>query len=89
MWSAAYSSASFPAYRAGACGVARSRAYASIRGPVVQVMAKVLFEWAIEQCRQKGCGLVQLTTDKRRPDAVRFYERLGFEASHEGMKLSL
>ena len=50
---------------------------------------QVLFEWAIEQCRQKGCGLVQLTTDKRRPDAVRFYERLGFEASHEGMKLSL
>lgn len=50
---------------------------------------QVLFEWAIEQCRRKGCGLVQLATDKSRPDALRFYERLGFVASHEGLKLSL
>lgn len=46
-----------------------------------------MFEWAIDQCRAKGCGLVQLTTDKTRPDAHRFYERLGFEASHVGYKL--
>ncbi|WP_018698847.1 GNAT family N-acetyltransferase [Amorphus coralli] len=45
--------------------------------------------WAIERCRERGCGLVQLTTDKSRADARRFYERLGFVASHEGMKLSL
>ena len=44
---------------------------------------------AIEECRQRGCGLVQLTTDKTRPDAHRFYEALGFTASHEGMKLAL
>ena len=50
---------------------------------------QVLFEWAIEQCRRKGCGLVQLTTDKSRPDALRFYGRLGFVPSHEGMKLGL
>ena len=48
-----------------------------------------LMRWAIEQARARGCALVQLTTDKRRADAHRFYRRLGFEASHEGMKLML
>jgi len=47
----------------------------------------LLFEWAIERARQRKCHLVQLTTDKSRPDAFRFYENLGFEATHEGMKL--
>lgn len=42
---------------------------------------------AIDQARAKGCGIVQLTTDKSRPDAIRFYQKLGFVASHEGMKL--
>ncbi|WP_050856870.1 GNAT family N-acetyltransferase, partial [Bordetella pertussis] len=50
---------------------------------------RALFEWAIAQCRDKGCGLVQLTTDKQRADARRFYESLGFKATHEGMKLDL
>ncbi|HHK74156.1 MAG TPA: GNAT family N-acetyltransferase, partial [Rhizobiales bacterium] len=45
--------------------------------------------WAIGQCRDRGCSLVQLTTDKTRPEALRFYNRLGFVASHEGMKLNL
>jgi GNAT superfamily N-acetyltransferase len=48
-----------------------------------------MIEWAIEVARGQGCGLVQLTSDKRRPDAVRFYESLGFTASHEGLKLPL
>jgi GNAT superfamily N-acetyltransferase len=48
-----------------------------------------MIERAIEVARGQGCGLVQLTSDKRRPDAVRFYESLGFTASHEGLKLSL
>jgi GNAT superfamily N-acetyltransferase len=48
-----------------------------------------MFEWAIAQCRARGCTLVQLTTDKGRPDAHRFYEKLGFVASHEGYKLGL
>ena len=52
-------------------------------------IGRTMFEWAIEECRGRGCELVQLTTDKRRPDAARFYEALGFVASHEGMKLSL
>ncbi len=48
-----------------------------------------LFGWAIERARERGCHLVQLTTDKQRPDALRFYERLGFRATHEGLKLPL
>jgi len=48
-----------------------------------------LFVWAIQRARQKGCRLVQLTTDARRPDARRFYEALGFVGSHVGMKLDL
>jgi GNAT superfamily N-acetyltransferase len=50
---------------------------------------KVLFEWAIEQSRQRGAVLVQLTTDASRTGAHRFYEGLGFVASHVGMKLAL
>lgn len=45
--------------------------------------------WAIDEARRRGCALVQLTTDKSRLDAHRFYQRLGFVASHEGMKLAL
>ena len=48
-----------------------------------------LLTWAIRRARQEDCRLVQLTTDKSRRDAHRFYERLGFVASHEGMKLDL
>jgi GNAT superfamily N-acetyltransferase len=45
--------------------------------------------WAVEEARRRGCGLVQLTTDKSRSEAHRFYERLGFVASHQGLKLAL
>ncbi|WP_268891324.1 GNAT family N-acetyltransferase [Actinokineospora pegani] len=48
-----------------------------------------LFAWAIERARVRGASLVQLTTDATRKDAQRFYERLGFVASHIGMKLPL
>ena len=48
-----------------------------------------LFEWAIERARERKCHVVQLTSDKTRPGAIRFYEGLGFAASHEGMKLHL
>ncbi|MFJ8048072.1 GNAT family N-acetyltransferase [Streptomyces luteogriseus] len=48
-----------------------------------------LIEWAIEESRNQGCQLVQLTSDKTRTDAHRFYERLGFTASHTGFKLQL
>ena len=46
-------------------------------------------EWAIERARAKSCSIVQLTSDKQRPDALRFYESLGFRATHEGFKLRL
>lgn len=45
-----------------------------------------MVRWAIEQCRERGCGVVQLTSNKQRLDAQRFYERLGFKKSHEGFK---
>lgn len=47
------------------------------------------FEWAINRAQERGCHLVQLTSDKQRPEAIRFYESLGFIASHEGFKLKL
>ncbi|EDY60435.1 MULTISPECIES: GNAT family N-acetyltransferase [Streptomyces] len=48
-----------------------------------------LIEWAIEESRRQNCQLVQLTSDNTRTDAHRFYERLGFTASHVGFKLTL
>jgi GNAT superfamily N-acetyltransferase len=48
-----------------------------------------LIKWAIKRAEKRGCHLVQLTTDKKRPDALRFYEKLGFTATHEGLKLKL
>ena len=52
-------------------------------------LGRTLFEWAIGRARARGCHMVQLTSDKSRPDAIRFYRSLGFVASHEGMKLML
>lgn len=51
-------------------------------------IGRAMLEWAIEKCRAENCALVQLTTDKGRQDAHRFYESFGFEASHIGYKLS-
>lgn len=52
-------------------------------------IGRQLLAWAIERARARGCHMLQLTSDKARPDAIRFYESLGFVASHEGMKLKL
>jgi len=48
-----------------------------------------LIQWAIDTARERGAAMIQLTTDASRKDAHRFYERLGFVASHVGMKLPL
>ncbi|GAA4758964.1 GNAT family N-acetyltransferase [Modestobacter marinus] len=48
-----------------------------------------LFEWAIEESRKLGADLVQLTSDVKRPDAHRFYGKLGFSPTHVGFKLDL
>jgi GNAT superfamily N-acetyltransferase len=52
-------------------------------------IGEAMMRWAIRQARERGCALVQLTTDNSRTDAHRFYRRLGFVASHQGMKLTL
>lgn len=61
--------------------VARSERGGGIGGRMIR--------FAIEECRERGCGVVQLATSKSRVDARRFYVALGFVASHEGMKLVL
>jgi GNAT superfamily N-acetyltransferase len=48
-----------------------------------------LFRYAIQRATERSAHVLQLTTDKKRPDAKRFYESLGFVDSHEGMKLHL
>ena len=50
-------------------------------------LGETLFKWAIERAKDRNAHLIQLTTDKKRPEALKFYEKLGFKASHEGMKL--
>ncbi|MCM3490156.1 GNAT family N-acetyltransferase [Alkalihalophilus marmarensis] len=62
------------------------RTAASVRG---QGVGSELIKWAINRAKQRDCHVIQLTTDKKRPDALRFYERLGFKATHEGLKLEL
>jgi len=54
-----------------------------------QGIGQQLFSWAIARAKEKGAHVIQLTTDKQRPEALHFYEKLGFKASHEGMKLHL
>jgi GNAT superfamily N-acetyltransferase len=52
-------------------------------------IGRAMLLWAVEECEKRGCGLVQLTSDKRRSAAHDFYEALGFRATHEGYKLAL
>lgn len=62
------------------------RTCSSVRG---QGVGSKLIRYGIERAKASGCRMVQLTTDKQRPDALRFYEGLGFTATHEGMKMKL
>jgi len=62
------------------------RIHADARG---MGLGETMVRWAIERSRELGCGLVQLTTDITRTDAHRFYERVGFDRTHYGYKLSL
>lgn len=62
------------------------RVAAGARG---QGLGRQMIAWAVQEARRAGCGMVQLTSDKRRGDAIRFYESLGFEATHEGLKFPL
>jgi GNAT superfamily N-acetyltransferase len=48
-----------------------------------------MFRYAISRAKEEGCSILQLTTDKKRPQALLFYESMGFVATHEGMKRKL
>lgn len=52
-------------------------------------IGRKLLSWAIERAKQRRCRMVQLTSDRKRPEAIRFYEQLGFASTHEGLKLQL
>jgi len=68
------------------CLIESVRIHSQFRG---MGMGTELFKWTIRRAKQKHCKLVQLTSDKKRPDAIRFYESLGFQATHERFKLKL
>ena len=68
------------------CLIEGVRIHSDYRG---KGLGKRFLEYAIRRAQQRQCRLVQLTSDKRRTDALRFYESLGFKASHEGFKLHL
>ena len=68
------------------CTIEGVRVTAAQRGAGV---GQQMLRWAIARARERQCRIVQLTSDKSRDDAIRFYQRLGFRATHEGMKLSL
>ncbi len=52
-------------------------------------LGQIMINWAIDRARARGCRVVQLTTDRQRPDAIRFYQKIGFRPSHMGMKYHL
>ena len=74
--------------RSGAwrCQIEAVRVGGSYRG---HGLGQQMFEWAIVQAKSRNCALLQLTTDKARNDAHRFYDRLGFQPSHVGYKMQL
>jgi len=47
------------------------------------------FQWAIRRAKERQCSIIQLTSNKQRTEALKFYKNLGFEATHEGFKLAL
>lgn len=52
-------------------------------------IGKQMMEYVVQRAKERDAYIIQLTSNKQRPDAIRFYARLGFEASHEGMKMFL
>ncbi|POM25876.1 aminoalkylphosphonic acid N-acetyltransferase [Actinomadura rubteroloni] len=52
-------------------------------------IGQIMIGWAIDQARARGCRVVQLTTDRQRPQTIRFYQKIGFIPSHMGMKYHL
>ncbi len=54
-----------------------------------QGLGSEFIRWAINRAKERNCSIVQLTSDKQRPGALKFYEALGFRATHEGFKLKI
>ncbi len=68
------------------CLVEGVRIAKSVRGKGV---GSLVMTWVIDRAKERGCNMVQLTSDKQRSEAIRFYESHGFVATHEGFKLKL
>ncbi len=68
------------------CQIEAVRTHSNYRGLGI---GRKVFDYAIKRAKEKGAILLQLTTDKKRPDAIRFYETIGLISTHEGMKLKL
>ena len=68
------------------CLVEGVRVHKEFRG---QGLGVELLKWSINRAKERDCKMIQLTSDKQRPETLRFYEMLGFKASHEGFKLKL
>lgn len=68
------------------CIVGGVRVQSPYRG---QGLGTKIINWGIQKAESIGCEMVQITSDKQRPEAIRFYEKLGFKATHEGLRLKL
>lgn len=68
------------------CLIESVRIHSAYRG---KGLGTKFFQWAIARAKEKNCHMVQLTSDKQRVNALRFYENMGFKATHEGFKLKL
>jgi len=68
------------------CLIEAVRIQSEFRG---QNLGTQFLEWAIDRAKNRACNMIQLTSDKQRPGAIRFYESLGFKATHLGFKLKL
>jgi GNAT superfamily N-acetyltransferase len=74
-------------YRAGlVCQIESVRVLSALRG---RGLGRQLVQWIVDDARSRGCARVELTSNAERLDARRFYERLGFKASHVGLKMYL
>jgi len=68
------------------CVIGGVRVHSRYRG---RGLGTKIIKWGIKQSECKGCKIVQITSDKQRPEAIRFYEKLGFKATHEGLRLKI
>ena len=68
------------------CIIGGVRVHGKFRG---QGLGTVIIKWGIDRAKSKSCKLVQITSDKQRTDAIRFYQKLGFNSTHEGLRLKI